>query len=97
MGKRLSLAELVGKDAASKGESLSLHNLSRVLGPDNTPELPRNAVGRFRLVRSLKHRFGANFRALPGVKNLLKEFDDEVHFEDRIAQLRNVRMRGKNG
>lgn len=90
---KASLAELMGSKAASSG-GLSLSQLPDILG-DAMPELPRNAVGRFRLIQALQQRFGDNFRALPGVKNIVKEFDDEVAYEGRIAKISAIRLRRK--
>jgi hypothetical protein len=69
---------------------MALNNIHEVLG-HATPEMPRNAVGRHRLVRSLQQRFGPNFRSLPGVKDIMKQFDGEVDVEKRIAQLKQIR------
>jgi hypothetical protein len=96
MKQKLSLAELMGRNAATKGESgkLCLDDLHEILG-ESMPELPRTAVGRHRLVRALQQRFGANFRNLPGVGDLIKDFDAELGFEKKIAQMRAIRLRGK--
>lgn len=94
--KKASLAELMGSKAANSSEGLSLRQLPDILG-DAMPELPRNPVGRHRLIRALQQRFGANFRSLPGIKNLVAEFDNEISFEDKVAQMKALRMRRKNG
>lgn len=88
MAKKLSLAELMGKQGAQSGMELS--RLHEVLG-EKMPELPRNPVGRHRLISALSQRFGPNFRSLPGVTDLMKQFDNEVDFERRIAQLKQVK------
>ena len=90
--KRAGLAELMGK-SGSKG-SLSLDQLRDILG-DAMPELPRSAVGRHRLIRALQQRFGSNFRSLPGISSLVKEFDADIALEHKVAQLKNIRMKGK--
>lgn len=90
--KRASLAELMGPQAAGGGMKLS--NLHEILG-ESMPELPRNPVGRHRLVRSLQQRFGPNFRSLPGVANLMKEFDDEMKFEVKLARMRAIKHKPK--
>jgi hypothetical protein len=82
-----SLAELMG-NAGSQGIQLS--RLHEVLG-EATPELPRNAVGRHRLIMALNQRFGANFRALPGVKEVVKQFDHEIEFEKSCEKLRAIK------
>jgi hypothetical protein len=89
--KKVSLSELMG-NKASEGGGLSLKALPSVLG-DAMPELPKNAVGRHRLVRALQQRFGNNFRALPGVTDVIKEFDREVEFEGKIKRMSAIRLR----
>lgn len=93
--RKLSLSELMGKAGASRasGGGLTLEHLPELLG-ENLPDLPRNAVGRHRLIRSLQQRFGSNFRSLPGVADLVKKFDDEIAFEDRVQRLKTVKYQG---
>ncbi len=93
--KRASLAELMGKTASQSGtKGLRLEQLPDILG-DGMPELPRNPVGRHRLVRSLQQRFGNNFRSLPGVKELVAEFDKDIEFERKIARLKAIKYERK--
>lgn len=89
--KRASLRELMG-GAADRG--LSLESLPSILG-EAMPELPRNGVGRHRLITALQQRFGSNFRALPGVSNLVKEFDAEIAFEDKVRKVSSIKYRPK--
>lgn len=86
--KKVSLAELMGKSGAQGGIELS--RLHEVLG-DKTPELPRNPVGRHRLITALAQRFGPNFRNMPGVSGLMRQFDGEIDFERRLAQLKQIK------
>lgn len=87
-GKKASLAEIMG--GVKDPSSLSLSKLPELLG-EAMPNLPRNPVGRFRLVAALKNRFGANFRSLPGVSNLVREFDSDIELEQRIQKLRSIK------
>lgn len=93
-GKRASLSEVMGKAAANKAEGggLRLEHLQELLG-EGMPDLPKDAVGRHRLIRSLKNRFGNNFRSLPGVGELVKRFDDEIAMEHRISKLRAIKLK----
>lgn len=75
-------------------QGLSLSNLHEILG-NAMPELPRDQVGRHRLVRALNQRFGPNFRSLPGIKNLISEFDGEINFEARLQQLKQIKYKPK--
>lgn len=88
MSKKTSLAELMG---ASGSQGLSLKSLPNVLG-EAMPDLPRNSLGRYRLVSALRQRFGDNFRSLPGVSNLIQEFDHEVDLEDRVQRISAVKL-----
>lgn len=91
MSKKTTLAELMGSSAASRGDNLSLKQLPLILG-DAMPELPRNSVGRHRLVRALQQRFGPNFRSLPGVGGLIKEFDSEVDIENTVQRISAIKL-----
>lgn len=94
--KRLSLAELMGTVASQGGGKLSLKQLPEILG-ESMPELPRSPVGRHRLIRALQQRFGRNFRSLPGVKDLVTEFDADIAFEGKVAAMRAIKLRRSNG
>lgn len=88
---RTSLAEAMGTTAS---QGLSLDRLPEILG-EAMPDLPRNGVGRHRLIRSLRNRFGSNFRSLPGVTDLVKEFDGEIQYEAKLNKLRQIKAKGK--
>lgn len=90
-GKKASLSEIMGSFGAEQDGKLELRHLPKILG-DGMPDLPRNAVGRYRLISSLRQRFGDNFRALPGVSNLVKQFDSEVDLEDRIRKIKSIKL-----
>lgn len=96
--RKTTLAELMGSVASQAGVSgkLALSSLPKILG-DAMPELPRTSVGRHRLIRSLQQRFGSNWRSLPGVKELVKEFDSEIELERKIAQIKQIKYSPKGG
>jgi hypothetical protein len=87
---RASLSELIGK-AGGKSGKLSLEQLPEILG-DAMPELPKNAIGKHRLVTALRNRFGHDFRNLPGVSGLISEFDESIALEHRHAQIRAIKL-----
>ena len=89
---KVSLQEIMGREASGKGGSLSLSDLPSILG-DNMPEMPKNSVGRFRLIRALQQRFGKNYRSLPGVGDLIKEFDSDVEYEGTMAKLKDIKVK----
>lgn len=96
--KKASLAELMGITASKAGGqgSLTLEQLPEILG-DSMPALPKNAVGRHRLIRSLQQRFGSNWRGLPGVSDLVKQFDGAIQTEIKIAKLRQIKAPVRKG
>ena len=79
--RNATLGELLG-DAGNKA-SLSLKDLPTILG-EKMPDLPRDRVGKFRLIQSLQIRFGDGFRNLPHIKGIIEEFDKEVETENVI-------------
>lgn len=92
-GKRASLSEIMGKKAAKlAGKKLTVEDLPDLLG-EAMPDLPKNAVGRYRLIRGLKARFGPNFRSLPGVSDIVKDFDSVVDTEKKVASIKGIRMK----
>lgn len=91
MSKKNSLAEIMGAFGASQAGNLELKHLPQILG-DGLPDLPRNSVGRYRLVSALRQRFGDNFRSLPGVSGLVKQFDDEIALEDKIRKISSIKL-----
>jgi hypothetical protein len=88
-GGNASLGELMG---GAESSSMKLANLKDVLG-EKMQDMPRNAVGRFRLVKALQQRYGDGFRNIPGVKGLIKEFDDEVEFDGVLGKLRKIKIK----
>lgn len=85
-GGNATLGELMG----GKEQSMSLSNIKDILG-EKLPELPRNSVGRFRLVKSLQQRFGDGYRNIPGVQGILKEFDEEIEFEGVLSRMKKIK------
>lgn len=82
-----SLAEIMGKKGAGKSDTLNMGDLKDLLG-DGMPEMKFDPVGRIRLVRALHQRFGEGFRSIPGVKNIMKEFDDRIDLEIKIKKMK---------
>ncbi len=91
MSKKASLSEIMGSAGAQHSGNLDLKHLPQILG-DAMPDLPRNQVGRFRLIKALQQRFGDNFRSLPGVTGLVGQFDREIDLEDKIERIKAVKL-----
>lgn len=88
--RKVTLNEVMGK-GAGESTKLTMDELPSILG-ESMPELPKNNIGRFRLIRALQQRFGKNFRTLPGVNDLVKEFDSQCDYETRIAKLKSIKV-----
>ena len=86
-GGRATLGELMG---GTKG--MSLDSLPDILG-EKMPELPKNKIGRYRLIRSLRNRFGNEYRNIPGIKGLVEEFDEEIRFQGVLDQAKKIKMK----
>ena len=84
-----SLGELMG--SAGKSD-MSLTNLPQILG-EKMQEMPRTAVGRFRLIKALQQRFGDGFRNIKGVKGIIKQFDDDIQFEGVLSRMRKIKSK----
>lgn len=83
MGKKANatLGEVMGRKGAHAHEhGLSLHDLPDLLG-EGMPKLEFHALGRVRLMRALRARFGENFKNVPGLQGLIQKFDQETRLE----------------
>lgn len=83
MGKagKTSLNELMGSGGESfSKKSLELHDLPSLLG-EQMPKLEFHTLGRIRLIRALRNRFGNNYRSLPGIQTVLHKFDHAAKLE----------------
>lgn len=96
MSKKTTLNELMGKrggDAAGS-RKLTLEDLGDILG-ERMPKLQFNPVGRMRLTSALRQRFGDNWSHLPGIEDIVKEFDKEAAFNVRIQEIKQIKYKGK--
>jgi hypothetical protein len=84
-GGNATLGEIVGGV-----REMSLEKLPDILG-EKMIDMPKNKVGRYRLIRSLRNRFGDNFRNIPGVKDIVKEFDEEIKYEGLKKRLGSIK------
>lgn len=83
--KAASLAELMGKTGKKDPKRIGLSDIKEILG-EKMPEIAFDRVGRLRLISALSQRFGLNFRQMPGVENIIKEFDQEMQAREVIKQ-----------
>lgn len=74
--KPASLGELLGEGFEHRTQ-LTLDDLPKLLG-EKMPEIPFNRVGKIRLINALQQRFGQGYGDIPGVKQLMSEFDKEL-------------------
>ena len=88
--KKVSLNELMGSSAQQGKEHLTLDHLGTLLG-ERMPKLEFTPVGRFRLVSALRNRFGDNYRNLPGIDNIIKEFDHHADFSVKLAEMKMIK------
>lgn len=86
--KPASLAELMGKTSGQ----LTVKDLPNVLG-EKMPELPFNRIGKYRLTNALQQRFGAGYQNIPGIKNLMADFDKHIETHN-IIKMNKESQRG---
>jgi len=84
-GGNATLGELIG----GENSSMSLTNIGDILG-EKLPELPKTSVGRFRLIKALQQRFGNGYRNIPGVGNIIKEFDEDIRFNGQVGKMKLI-------
>ncbi len=89
--KKASLNELMGK-AGSKAETrkLSLSDLPDLLG-DALPVIDKTPVGRLRLISAMRNRFGDNWKNLPGISDIIKDFDAEASFRVKLEEMKMIK------
>lgn len=92
---KLTLNEIMGsKGADAKKGKLSLSDLEGLLG-ERMPKLEYTPVGRLRLTTALRNRFGDSYRNMPGIDDIMKEFDHESAFNVKLQQMKMIKAKGK--
>jgi hypothetical protein len=85
---KTTLNEVMGKHGekfASRG--LELHDLPELLG-EGMPKLEFHTLGRIRLIRALRNRFGNHYRSVPGVQQVMQKFDHQAKIELQHHEIR---------
>lgn len=91
--KKTSINELMGSSGESgKANGMSLDSLKDLLG-DRMPKLEFTPVGRLRLTTALRNRFGNGYRSLPGIDDIMREFDSEAKFNVKLQEMKMLRGR----
>lgn len=78
------------KGAETKKRKLSLTDLEGLLG-ERMPKLEYTPVGRLRLTTALRDRFGDSYRNMPGIDDIMKEFDKESVFNVKLQEMKMIR------
>jgi len=68
---------------------LMMGPIKEALG-DEHPELTPTALGRYRLVQSLRHRFGENWKNIAKARKAIEHFDKELDYFRRLRKIRGV-------
>lgn len=90
---KTTLNELMGKSGSrAKSKELSLDDLHDLLG-EKMPKLEFSPVGRLRLTSALRNRFGDGYKNLPGIEDIMKEFDKEADFNVKKQQMKMIKGR----
>ena len=87
-GRTTTLNELMGKRGGDFSKTgVELDDLPDLLG-EAMPKLEYHALGRVRLMRALRQRFGDSFRNVPGISEVIKKFDEQAQEELRHHELK---------
>jgi hypothetical protein len=94
-GQTTTLNELMG----ARGEDfhrngVELDDLPALLG-EGMPKLEFHALGRVRLMRALRQRFGDSYRNVPGIAHVIRKFDEQAHIELKHHELKKKLARRK--
>jgi hypothetical protein len=93
--KKVTLNEIMGSSGQKgKAKNLSLDDLGELLG-ERMPKLEFSPVGRLRLTTALRNRFGDSYRNLPGIEDVLKEFDDHARFNVKLMEMKQIKPKGR--
>lgn len=90
MGKsgKTTLAEVMGKHGEKfQKHGMDLEDLPGLLG-EAMPKLEYHTLGRIRLIRALRNRFGNNYRSIPGIQQVLAKFDHAAKIEIQHHEIR---------
>lgn len=55
------------------------------------PEIDASQVGRIRLLRTLRNKFGTSFKSIPAVKAAIDHYDNEVKYMQHYKKLLGAR------
>lgn len=89
----VTLNEIMGAQGGSSKEEkkkLTLDDLEKVVG-ERMPKLEYTPIGRMRLKTALKNRFGKNYTNLPGIDDVIKEFDEHVAFNIKMHEMKMIK------
>lgn len=62
---------------------MSAADLPKLLG-EKMPDMPKNRIGRYRLMNALRMRFGPGFKNIPGIKDVISDFDKDIETENIV-------------
>jgi hypothetical protein len=89
--KKASLNEMMGKSAEkAENRKLSLADLKDLLG-ERMPKFDHTPVGRLRLITALRNRFGDDYKNLPGITDILEDFDKEAEFNITLHKMKLIK------
>ena len=92
---RPTMNELMGSSGNKAADKdLDLDDLKEILG-EKCPKIEFTPVGRMRLTAALRVRFGDQYRNLPGIEGILKEFDKESAFNVKLQEMKMIKAKGK--
>ena len=94
-GQTTTLNELMGQRGEDFHKNgVELDDLPHLLG-EAMPKLEFHALGRVRLMRALRQRFGDSYRNVPGIAHVISKFDEQAKAEMAHHELKKKFARRK--
>ena len=83
-----TLGELMGKHGGNaQSGGLSMENIHDLLGHE-MPSIDYTPLGRIRLSRALQRRFGSNYKNIPGISQIINDFENKYKLERLVREIK---------
>lgn len=85
--ENITVREMMGEEVPMK---MDLSPIKEALGED-LPEIPANSLGKIRLVKLLRNKYGINYRNFAPAIRALNHFESEMRYIHHYMKVRSGR------
>lgn len=78
------------KKKLPNAHGLDMTKVQKVLGPE-APSVTADRIGKYRLMESLKNKYGPNYKNHPDAKHVIKEHDAQVDHLKTIFRIHSAK------